>query len=203
MCKCVLYCCHRVTTQLQLTNISYHIISHNVYPPESPLPCCLNVNQTIIPQTEAVKYLRLGFDCRLNWKEHNARKRKQMDLKTKEINWLIRKIIPSIYLSMENKSLIYQAVIKPIWSYGIELWGCASKSNIVITQKSQSKILRAIANSPRYVTNHALHTDFNIPYLSDVIHEGINKHHIKLEAHPNPLLEPLLQPVNNRKLERC
>jgi len=27
VCKCVLYYCHRVTTQLQLINISYHIMS--------------------------------------------------------------------------------------------------------------------------------------------------------------------------------
>ena len=26
VCNCVLYFCHRVTTQLQLTNISYHIL---------------------------------------------------------------------------------------------------------------------------------------------------------------------------------
>ena len=70
-------------------------------------------------------------------------------------------------------------------------------------QGSQTKILRAIANAPRYVTNHTLHTDFNIPYLSDVIHEIINKHHNKLEAHPNTLLESLLQSTNTRRLKRC
>jgi hypothetical protein len=85
----------------------------------------------------------------------------------------------------------------------MELCGWASKSNIVIVQRSQSKILRAIANSPRYVTNHTLHTDFNIPYVSEVIHEGINKHHNNLVAHPNPLSEPLLQSTNTRRFKRC
>jgi len=122
----------------------------------------------------------------------NGQKKKTNRLKTKEINWLIGK---KSHLSIENKLLIYKAVIKPVLSYGIELWGCASKSDIVIMQRCQSKILRAIANAPRYVTNHTLDKDFNTPYVSDVTHERINKHHNKLEAHPSPLLEPLLQPV--------
>jgi len=100
-------------------------------------------------------------------------------------------------LSLENKLLVYKGVIKPTWSYGIELWGCASKSNRVIMQRTQSKILRAW-----YVTNHILNTDFNIRYVSDVIHERINKHHNNLAAHSNPLLKPLLQPVNTRRLKR-
>ena len=56
---------------------------------------------------------------------------------------------------------------------------------------------------PGDVTNHILHTDFNIPYISNVIHERINKHHNNLEAYPNALLERLLQPINTRRLKRC
>jgi hypothetical protein len=98
----------------------------------------------------------------------HCQKRKQIDLKTKEISWLKGK---KFHPSIENKLLIYRAVMKPVWSYGIELWGCVSKSNIINMQRSQSEILRAIANAPCYVANHTMHTDYNIPYVSDVIHE--------------------------------
>jgi hypothetical protein len=74
----------------------------------------------------------------MNWRQHIIKKRKQMDQKTKELNWLIGK---RPYLSIENKLLIYKTVIKPIRTDGIELWGCASKTNIAIIQRAQSKIL--------------------------------------------------------------
>jgi len=95
-------------------------------------------------------------------------------------------------------------ILKPIWTYGIELWGCASKSNIAIMQRYQTKILGSIANAPWYVTNQTLHTDLQIPYVRTVIHDRINKHRIALASHPNPLVEPMLHPELNRRLKwRC
>ena len=55
--------------------------------------------------------------------------------------------------SLENKLLLYKAIIKPIWTYGIELWGCSSKSNVNTIRRFQSKTLRMIAGAPRYVSN--------------------------------------------------
>jgi hypothetical protein len=85
------------------------------------------INQTTIPQGSTVNYLGLHLDRKLTWREHNTKKRKQLDLKTRELKWLIGKNSP---LSLENKLLIYKTVLKPVWTYGIALWGCASKSNI-------------------------------------------------------------------------
>jgi hypothetical protein len=68
-----------------------------------------------------------------------------LDLKTREIYWLIEK---HFSLSLENKLLVYKTVLKPVWTYGIELWGCATKSNLAVIQRYQFKLLRTITNAP-------------------------------------------------------
>jgi hypothetical protein len=105
-------------------------------------------------------------------------------------------------LSVNNKLLLYKPVITPIWSYGLELWGCASKSNIAIIQRCQSKILRAIADAPRYVTNAMIHNDLGIPSIQEVIHDRSSKHRAKLQSHLYLLLRSIPQENAIRRLKR-
>jgi len=58
---------------------------------------------------------------------------------------------------------------KPIWTYGILLWGSASPSNIEILPKIPNKVLRTIDNAPWYIPNKLLHTDLQIPTIREEI----------------------------------
>jgi len=107
-----------------------------------------------------------------------------------QLYWLLGRKSP---LSLENKVLVYRVAIKPIWTYGIELWGCASNWSIATLQRRQSKIVRSMADAPRYVSNSTLHNDFGIPFIEDVLQERSTKHHDRLEVHSNALLQPLLE----------
>jgi len=103
-------------------------------------------NNILIPESPPVRYLGMHMDKKLNWRQHTVKKRKQIDPKFKQLYWLLGIKSP---LSLENKVLVYNVAIKPIWTYGIELWGCASNSSIATLQRCQSKILRSMADAPR------------------------------------------------------
>ena len=87
----------------------------------------------------------MHLDHKLSWRDHIVMKRKQIELNVNELYWLLGR---KSQLSIENNLLIYKTIIKPIWTYDIEMWGCASKSSQAILQKAQSKILRMITNAP-------------------------------------------------------
>jgi hypothetical protein len=66
-------------------------------------------------------------------------------------------------LSINNKLLIYKTVLKPIWAYGIQLWGTESTSKIEILERFQSKALSMITGAPWYVPNTVRRKDLQIP----------------------------------------
>jgi hypothetical protein len=72
-------------------------------------------------------------------------------------------------LSINNKLLIYKVILKPIWTYGIELWGTTSNSNIEILERFLSKVLRLIVDAPWYVSNSVICKDLQIPTVKEEI----------------------------------
>jgi len=87
-------------------------------------------------------------------------------------------------LSMESKLLLYKAILKSIWTCGVQLWGTAANSNVEIIQRFQNKYLRIIVNAPWYV-NNTLHHDLNVPYARDEIKKLSQRYADRLEKHPN------------------
>ncbi|PNF14818.1 hypothetical protein B7P43_G06332, partial [Cryptotermes secundus] len=91
-------------------------------------------NRENVKQAKQVTYLGITLDSKLTWRPHIIKKRQQMDLKAAELNWLLGR---KSNLSLSNKLLIYKAVIRPIWTYGIKLWGTAFNSAVDIIKRSQ------------------------------------------------------------------
>lgn len=71
-----------------------------------------------------------------------------MKIKFKNLYWLLNK---RSKLNLNSKILIYKSIIKPIWTYGVQLWGTAKTSNIQKLERAQTKIIRAMLGAPRYI----------------------------------------------------
>ena len=80
-----------------------------------------------------------------------------------------------------------KTVLKPILTYGTQLWGCSKPSNTKILQAFQSKTLRLFTKAPWYVKNQTLHTDLSIPYINEVISTTVKKSRVRNSNHHNPL----------------
>ena len=82
------------------------------------------INNITVPNKDTVRYLGMTL----------VNKSKQLRDKLKNFYWLFGR---RSNLSTQNKLTLYKTVIKPVWTYGIQLWGTASNSNIEILQRFQ------------------------------------------------------------------
>ena len=104
----------------------------------------VTINNQKVPYTNTAKYLGMTLDAKLRWKAHVKKKRQELDLRYKKMYWLIGR---NSSLSLHNKLIIYKQILKPVWTYGIQLWGCTKQSNINIIQRFQNKVLRHMVNA--------------------------------------------------------
>jgi hypothetical protein len=98
----------------------------NIYNTKRNVPPKVHINNVQLPQEEEVKYLGLHLDRRLTWNKHIFVKRKQLGITLTKMYWLLEH---KSKLSTNNTFLIYKAILKPIWTYGTQLWGTPSTSN--------------------------------------------------------------------------
>jgi hypothetical protein len=122
---------------------------------------------------------------------HVKKKREKLDLRYKKMYWLIGR---NSSLSLHNKLLIYKQILKPVWTYGIELWGCTKPSNIDIIQRFQNKVLRNMVNVPWYIRNNDLHRDLLVDAVTSKIQRFAQKHEGRLHHHENV---EAIQPLDN------
>jgi hypothetical protein len=105
-------------------------------------------------------------------------------------------------LNLSNKVLIYKVVIRPIWTYSIQLLGAASRSNIEILERFQPKALRSITDAPWYVPNGIIRRDLQVPSVKEEIRLLSSQYYAGLCAHPNLLATQLSRPSALRRPRR-
>jgi hypothetical protein len=89
------------------------------------------------------------------------------------MHWLLGR---NSSLSLNNQLLLYNQILKPVWTYSIQLWGCTKPSNVDIKQRFQNKVLRNIVDAPWFVRNSDLHRE---------IQRFAQKHEERLHQHEN------------------
>ncbi|GAB0086262.1 hypothetical protein DMENIID0001_002810 [Sergentomyia squamirostris] len=160
----------------------------------------VRLNNVEVPHSDTAKYLGMHLDRRLTWRPHIWTKRKQLSLKVRSLYWLLNN---RSSMTTQNKLLVYKMILKPIWSYGIQLWGTAAKSHTCIMQRFQNKMLRLVLGAPWYVPEFLLHQDLNMPTVEEEIRRHCTSYCARLMVHPNQLAGELAMDTGEeRRLKR-
>ena len=117
------------------------------------------MNGKPIPHSQTAKYLGMTPDAKLRRKVHVKKKREELGLKYKHMYWLMGR---RSAMSTHNKLMLYKQILKPLWTYDIQLWGCTKPSNTAIIQRFQNNVLRNTVDAPWYVRNADCHRDLKL-----------------------------------------
>jgi len=102
-----------------------------------------------------------------------------------------------------SKLLVYKVILRPVWTYGVQLWGTASISNLEILERFQSKVLRIITDVTWYMPNSVIQRDLQVPTVNQAARKYTVNYRKRLDVHPNSLANTSFQEkLADRRLKR-
>ncbi|KAE9525605.1 hypothetical protein AGLY_014132 [Aphis glycines] len=146
----------------------------------------VSINNIDIPHSTEVKYLGLILDRRLTWSPHLKNKRKKLNSRLHLLRPLLRS-----NLTIPIKIILYKTLLKPIWTYGIVIWGSAKNSNKKTIQAFQNIFQRVITGAPWFVSNESLNNDLKLTSINETASIFYKRFHSKLRDNPNQLINEL------------
>lgn len=140
----------------------------------------IEYNSHPIQPSQTITYLGLQLDKRLRFRDNTNKQ-------TNKTRTIISKLFPlmkSRHTTTKNKHLIYKTIIRPIMTYGAEVWSHTSPTNKKKYQTTQNRCLRLITNKDIYTKITTLHNLTNIPYFNEyikILTEKYYNKHIKTD----------------------
>ena len=139
------------------------------------------VNGHVCKNKNGVRYLGIWLKYNLNFHDHI---KKQLEKANKAFH-ISRKLFYSRNISTKVKIIAYQAIIRPILTYGCQTWFNISDSIMEKMRKYERKCLRACVGKHRkantqykhYISNKNIYDSANIVRIDNFVIELVRKHY--------------------------
>ncbi|GFU20551.1 RNA-directed DNA polymerase from mobile element jockey [Trichonephila clavipes] len=119
-----------------------------------------------VPWVHAAKYLGLFLDAKLIFAHHIEQTRKN----AQAVHAVLKRLISRrSKLAIRHKVLLYKSIIRPVMSYGSQIWGSAGMCHLKKLHTLINSFLRQIVNAPWFVRNEVIYRDLKInPFLPHI-----------------------------------
>ncbi|GFX01670.1 RNA-directed DNA polymerase from mobile element jockey [Trichonephila clavipes] len=109
---------------------------------------------------------RLVLDAKLTFAHHIEQTRK----KAQAVHAVLKRLIsPRCKLAIRHKVLLYISIIRPVMSYGSQIWGSAGMCHLTKLHTLTNSFLRQIVNAPWFIRNEVIYRDLKIkPFLPHI-----------------------------------
>lgn len=150
-------------------------------------PSRLQIDGCTIDWSNSATYLGVEIDKNLTWSKHINKTRGKM---TGAFNG-IKALIFTRKLSLNNKVLLYKALIRPLATYAAPVWAYAAKTNFKKLCAKESSLLRLIRFGHPFLSNEVILKDLRMKPLRKHIHRLSDRFYRKLRNIPNEIIAEL------------